>query len=712
MLWLSITAPLLAQTKDAPAARRPAPIRIQNQQSQPPNGQQLQHYADRLQGAELEIRRLRQQLQNMQSKQSGYPVAPASYTESQLATNHQSPSFAAPAQAACTNCRSLAACNCRNGRRSTHAPFTGLLPEQRSISIRPPSHLPTQSVSQAAQLDTVAMPVAKSPIHISLDDALSVAIRNSEVIRVLGGNQATSSGSTIYDAAISNTAIDDQQATFDPFISWNHSFNRTEFPSALLDPMVAELARIDGSRTDGYNMTAGLTKKTMSGATVDFGVNTNPTRSQLGLFALNPQNRHSLDLSVTQPLYRGGGIGANRAAIIVARIDTERSFFQYKDAVQEMVRGVIEAYWSLVSVRTERWAREQQVKQARFAYEQAEGRFQAGTVSRGIVAQARVSLGNFKNSMLLAQNNVIQREAALRNILGLPPVDGKELIPTTSPTNERVKFKWDELLAIAEANRPDIVQLKLALQSDEQQVLLARNRAMPTIDASALYRWNGLNGRTPSGADISTSGGENTDWAFGVNFSVPLTLRQERATLRRQELIVARDRAHLRQGIHGMVHSLATDIRSLEQFYLQYQELHDIRNDARLNLQERRERWSAGGVGGISFVDFLLAITDWGNTVSQEAQLLASYNTQLASIERATGTILESHGIRFYEEQNCQMGPWGSRGKGRMYPSAMRPSSNEPRYGTDPNSREPAERFFQLDDPLLDSPLRENLGAE
>ncbi|MFT5528154.1 MAG: outer membrane protein TolC [Pirellulaceae bacterium] len=583
----------------------------------------------------------------------------------------------------------------------------GLLPEQRTISVRPPSHLPTSSVSQAASLDTVATPVEKTPVYLSLDDALGLAIRNSEVIRVLGGTQATSSGSTIYDAAISNTGIDEQQAAFDPFVSWNHSFDRTEFPSAVLDPMVAELARLNGSRTDGYNMSGGLTKKTSSGATAAFGVNTNPSRSQTGLFALNPQNRYSLDLSLTQPLYRGGGIAANRAAIIVARLDTERSFFQYKDAVQEMVRGVIEAYWGLVAVRTDRWAREQQVKQSRFAYDQAEGRFQAGTASRGVVAQARVSLGNFKNALVVAQNNVIQREAALRNILGLPPVDGKELVPVTPPYGERVEFDWEHLLGIAEENRPDIVQLKLTLQSNEQQVLLARNRAMPTIDASALYRWNGLDGRTPSGADISSGGGENTDWSLGVNFSVPLTLRQERATLRRQELIVARDHANLRQGIHGMVHSLATDIRSLEQFYMQYQELHDIRNDARLNLQERRERWSAGGVGGISFVDFLLAITDWGNTVSQEAQLLASYNTQLATIERATGTILESHGVRFYEEQNCHMGPWGNRGKGRIYPSAMRPTSNEPRYKTDADSQEPAERYFELDDPLLDSPLRE-----
>ena len=42
----------------------------------------------------------------------------------------------------------------------------------------------------------------------------------------------------------------------------------------------------------------------------------------------------------SQPLFRGGGLAANRAPIVVARIDTERSFFQYKDSVQELVRSV------------------------------------------------------------------------------------------------------------------------------------------------------------------------------------------------------------------------------------------------------------------------------------------------------------------------------------------------------------------------------------
>ncbi len=581
------------------------------------------------------------------------------------------------------------------------------LPEQRSIDVRAAVYIPTAGVPDMVAPPTVAGTHGEiQEVQLALDDAIGIALENSEVIRVLAGVQAASSGRTIYDVGISNTGIDEQQAPFDPTMLWEHSFNRFERPSAFPEPTAPGEALIGGSRRDDYNMHAGVAKKTITGGSLQFGANTNPRRDAPPDRVLRSENPYSLDLKYEQPLFRGGGIRANRAPIVIARIETERSFFQYKNSVQEMVRGVIDAYWALVFARTDRWAREQQVEQATFAWERAQGRFDQGMASRGVAAQARVSLGNFRTSLVAAENNVLQREAALRNILGLPPSDGKRLVPVTPPNTNKIDFDWPGLLALAEQNRPDLIELKLVIQADEQQVLLARNAANPNVDASMLYRWNGLEGTTPNGAHLSTHGGQHTDWSMGVNFSVPLTLRGARAALRRQDLIVARDRANLRQGLHSTSHILATNLRSLEQFHAQYKELNAIRDDARLNLQERRARWDAGGVGGVSFVDFLLAVNDFGNTISSEARALTQYNTELANIELATGTILESHGIRFFEERFGAVGPLGRLAHERCYPSSMPPTPNAARY---PRTDEPAENFFELDDPELDRRRSEEL---
>jgi hypothetical protein len=185
-------------------------------------------------------------------------------------------------------------------------------------------------------------------------------------------------------------------------------------------------------------------------------------------------------------------------------------------------------------------------------------------------------------------------------------------------------------------------------------------------------------------------------------------LRSERAKLRRQELVIARDRANLRQGIHEMTHALATTLRSLDQYHRQYREFRDIRADATLNLQERRARWKAGGVGGQTYVEVLLAITDWGNTVSSEAQALAQYNAELANLELETGTILNTHGIRFYEERFGSIGPLGRLGPEACYARSTPAGENTPRY---PRQDEPAENYFELDDPMLRPETREEIPA-
>jgi hypothetical protein len=62
--------------------------------------------------------------------------------------------------------------------------------------------------------------------------------------------------------------------------------------------------------------------------------------------------------------------------------------------------------------------------------------------------------------------------------------------------------------------------------------------------------------------------------------------------------------------------------------------------------------------------------------VSNENQALVQYNTELANLERETGTILESHGVRFWEERYRSVGPLGRHFPSICYPRAMSPGPN------------------------------------
>jgi outer membrane protein TolC len=574
-----------------------------------------------------------------------------------------------------------------------------VVPEQRRLEVREPEQLPPAPIPPVPPPETVTNPPPDvPPQELSLDQAIRIALANSQVVRVLAGANVVSSGQTIYDPAISNTQIDQARAVFDPVVSVNNAFSRSEVPQSIFDATNPVLADITGTRIDNYDLGVGVSKRTVTGGTLKLDFADNVARFNPNPNPLNPQSPSSLTLSYTQPLLQGAGIDVNVAPIVIARINTERSYFQLKDAVQELVRGVIESYWAVVFARTDVWARRQQVEQGDFAYALAEARKRQGLGTAGAEAQAKVALTNFKATLIGAEANLLQREAALRNILGLPPTEPVRFVPSTAPTPTRVEPQWPEIIRLAEERRPDLIELKLIIEADQQSLLVARNQALPRVDATALYRWNGLEGQTPTGAHISSDPGQFTDWSLGVNFSVPLGLRQGRAGLRQAELILARDRANLGQGLHAALHDLAGNMRNLAQFYEQYRAYQETRTAARINLEEQLGLYRTQMVRGQQpiFLNVLQAITDWGNAVSSEAQSLAQYNVELGNLERQTGTILESHGVRFFEERFGSIGPLGRLAPPQCYPKAIVPSPNADRY---PAAAEPAEAALERQKP-------------
>lgn len=505
---------------------------------------------------------------------------------------------------------------------------------------------------------------------MTLDEAIRLSLQHSEAIRVLAGVSAVSTGQTIYDTAIAVTPIDQAKAVFDPVFSANSSFRHTEFPG--LNALGSSIVR---SQTAGNDSGVSLRDLNTLGGTVDLSFANSLDDPAVAGF-LN-RNLPSASLSYTQPLLAGLGRDANTAPIVVARLQQEISYFQFKDSMQELVRGTIVAYWSLVQARTQLWAREKQVDQFRKVYLQAEAKSRTESFDQSHVAQRKLALANSQANLVAARANVLQREAALRNMVGLPPEDGARVVPSTPPTRDQVQFRWDEIIETAQSLRPDLVELNLILLADRKRLVQSRNLAQPQLDAVALQRWDGLSGQVINGNQLSSGLGDNSSWTMGVNFSVPLSLRKSRAQVRNHELLIMKDRALIQQNLHQVEHLLATSLRTIDQSFLQYESFRDARQAAIEYLDARAARKR---VGTEDFLNFLQGLTDWGNAVAAEAEALTSYNAGLADLERQTGTILETHGIRFVEEQFASIGTHGRWFQDERYPRDLKPGENSQRY--------------------------------
>ena len=149
----------------------------------------------------------------------------------------------------------------------------------------------------------------------------------------------------------------------------------------------------------------------------------------------------------------------------------------------------------------------------------------------GDVAQAQAALANFKAALITSRANVLDREATLRNILGLQPALAAEyLIPTTPPTFERAPEDWGAIMETALARRPDLIELQLIIEADSQRLAVANNERL-----SGRGRRRPLplerSGRSHARPNVHSrrTRAKFTDWQLGVNFSVPLGLRTNRA---------------------------------------------------------------------------------------------------------------------------------------------------------------------------------------
>ena len=583
-----------------------------------------------------------------------------------------------------------------------------VMPEQRTIDHRDPEEFPPARIPPNVPPRTVSdLRPDTVEWKLSLDDAIRIALENARVVRVLAGTAAVASGQTIYDAAITNTTIDQARAVFDPIAKWNNTWSRTNTPTGVFDPLNLGQSLITSTPTDTYVSDAGFTKTNVLGG--QWSLDALSTNSRFagssslfnssqpsgGLFnpgfPLNPQDASAVTLGYTQPLLQGAGFRVNKAPIVIARLNTEVSFFQYKDSVQELVRGTAEAYWNLVQARVVLWARKIQEQQSKEAFDRETARFKTGFSDVGTVSQTRVTYSQFRASRIAAQADILTREGALRNLLGLPPNDDRQIIPTSAPASQRLPHDWDDVLRLAERHRPDIIELKIIVEADQQRLIQAKSSALPQLNAVALYRWNGLSGDMPNGADISTHAGQFSDWSVGVNFSVPLGLRQGRAQTRQQRLLIARDRDNVQQQVHLAVHQLAATVRDLDSAYEQYLAFKDTRIAADINLRVQNEKFRTGQT---IYLNVLQALNDWGSAVSSEAQQLLLYNVALATLERQTGTILETHGLVFAEERFQAAGPLLVRD--RSYPYAQPPVGAPQGY---PSSGAASEDSFNLRNP-------------
>ncbi|MBC7967360.1 MAG: TolC family protein, partial [Fuerstia sp.] len=283
---------------------------------------------------------------------------------------------------------------------------------------------------------------------------------------------------------------------------------------------------------------------------------------------------------------------------------------------------------------------------------------EVGAGNRASEAQARDRLFETKASLELALNELYQSESELRRLVGLSMNDGTVLRPAEEPIVAELRPDWQVSLVDGLTYRVELRRQKWQIKSLQLQLDAARNLVRPSLNAVAGYNLLGFGDKLASqgtsnptnSAFGSMSRDDLNSWNVGMQFNLPIGLRQARSQARNYELQLAKANAVLASQERSIAHDIANAIQDVTASYAAAQS-----NLNRLEAaKERVELLQVEKEVGVLTLDLVLrAQASLAAAEGAYYQQVVAYNKAITSLNLATGRLLEFNNIYLQEGKWC-----------------------------------------------------------
>lgn len=316
-----------------------------------------------------------------------------------------------------------------------------------------------------------------------------------------------------------------------------------------------------GSRNDTDSLRAGVSRTLGTGATINASTSLDRGKSSQNTI-LNPAYNGDVSFSIRQPLLRGAGMEYNRAAIRRAEIGVDRSNFDLKGSVLDLVRDVEQAYYNLVYARGDRAVRDLSLQLAQQLVEENEIRRQVGSAIELDILTAQVGVANARRNVLLTQQTVSNREDALLQLIGQFEF-AQPLGPVAFPAYGVPDASFDSSYKLARENDPSLASLEASVRQYEIDAKVAKRNRLPTLDLGGAV---GLTSREASYEDAATNvwNRDGYDWQVDLTFRMPWRFREEKARYRIAQGNIHREEVRYRQLDQALMAQVRTAVRAVQ----------------------------------------------------------------------------------------------------------------------------------------------------
>lgn len=341
----------------------------------------------------------------------------------------------------------------------------------------------------------------------------------------------------------------------------------------------------------------------------------------------NIQNTYSADLSVSQPIYTGGAISANREA---AQLDESAMTWSQKLTAIELSNHARLLYWSAVAAAAGVDVAEAQIMRTQRLLDDARALREAGMAVNADVFAAEARFSAAEVDLIRTRNEEEQSLARLRSLLG---IDAGKILNLKDARTEQIPLSpraLADLERTAMENRPELRITEARIDGLGAQARAVNANRRPMVAATGQWLIARPNQRFLPLEDVV-----NDSWRVGIGASWQFfdgsRTKEQVATVHAEQRALQHDRGELERQILLEVATARLELESA----LEAVVAADASADAAAAWEEASSERYAAGLAMLS--ELLDAQADLTAAEVAQVKTRAAAWTAEASILRAVG---------------------------------------------------------------------------
>jgi len=485
-----------------------------------------------------------------------------------------------------------------------------------------------------------------------------------------------------YGPYIANEVLASAWGAYDPELYSDYLYSSTDTPvaSLLTFPDASVLER-DFTGEAGLR---GILPFTSTSYGVSYGARRVQTTDPLSL--LSPEIRSSIVFTVTQPLLRNLIWNQPWTTVKTSEVGSRAAWDDFRRQLMDTVQAIENAYWYLVASEEQLRVANKSFDSAKALLDQTKTQYDVGVVSKVEVTEAEAGVASREVNVITAKNAYLARQDQLIDLVygaGLRPKLEFLVDPTDRPLVE-AKYEVNLELAVEKAfsERPELAIVKDEVQRQQYLVQYAKSQRWPQVDVVGQYGYQGLTGQpskdcvipnfsgtfvpgqtgapcsefiaqlppgsVPNSANIMDanqdffSGRTGLNWSVKGILSVPLGNNTAYHNLERTRLEFRRANAQTKRTEQDIILDVRNAVRNLDSAYEGIEASERARIAAEEQLRAERIRLEHGESTPF---DVLLREEQLVSAERDKIEALRVYQSSATALDRAQGTILESHNI-------------------------------------------------------------------